>query len=221
MSIVLKLILYFFSNWLSVEIKKKRMRTCKWRARVDISVIIFKPNLKMEYKIRRIPLPQSKRSIALDVGGVIIAHGGSSTQSLLNDEHYLTAKPVPGAIEGVTALVAILGPENVFICSKAKETISRRTLEWMETHDFFQTTGFNRENILFVRQKLDKAAACHHWGIKAFVDDTISVLKPAAKRNPGLHCLFFAPETKIKHTRELIIIVNNWDDVLNYVSNNL
>ena len=91
---------------------------------------------------------------------------------------YLDTPAVAGAEAGVRHLVATLGPEKVFIVSKARCEGRSRTMTWLEHTGFLRRTGLRREHVLFTHEKRDKAAVCGLLGVTAFVDDLPEVLGP-------------------------------------------
>jgi hypothetical protein len=82
--------------------------------------------------------------VGVDVGGVLIGISSGSTDTMFAGDHR-AAPEVAGAVDGVAALVAALGPPNVFIISKAGDSMARKTLEWMHARDFFGRTNMLEE----------------------------------------------------------------------------
>ncbi len=78
--------------------------------------------------------------VGVDVGGVLIAIAPGATDTMFSGDHR-SAAAVPGAVEGVAALVTALGPHRVFIISKAGDAMAQRTREWLEATEFHARTG--------------------------------------------------------------------------------
>ena len=121
-------------------------------------------------------------SIGIDFGGVIVEHGvqvvmrGGDVQDTMFGQNYLESPANIGAVEAVSELVKALGPRNVFIVSKAKETMRKKTLEWLEYNAFFEKTGMFHCNVFFCREREDKGPIAEKIGIESFVDDNIPCL---------------------------------------------
>ena len=65
-------------------------------------------------------------------------------------------EPVPHAMEMIQHLVHKFLAQNVFVVSKAGPAMIEKTLQWFESIDFFQRTGFLPENVIFVKEFADK-----------------------------------------------------------------
>ncbi|WP_422774401.1 hypothetical protein ACN28C_16965 [Plantactinospora sp. WMMC1484] len=119
--------------------------------------------------------------IGIDIGGVLVQRmerppgpeGGEDT-ALLAD--FRRTPPVPGAFEAVTALVAGVFGEHVYLVSKCGEQVERRTRLWLEHHDFYVRTGVRAGNVHFCRTRQGKAPIAAALGLTHFVDDRLEVL---------------------------------------------
>ena len=87
------------------------------------------------------------------------------------------AQPVPFALEIITHLIHKFHASNVFIVSKAGPAIMAKTQEWFQQHQFLERTGFLRENVIFVRECVDKAEVVRSLGISIFLDDSLKVVR--------------------------------------------
>ena len=126
------------------------------------------------------PLSNGRLRIGIDVGGVIVpgaTAGNGKEDTLLSDAGHLKQKPMHGSLEVCKWLVETLGPDNVFVVSKAGRKVESNTLNWMQKTGFFDATLIRRQNVHFVRERCDKASLCAKLGINSFVDDNLGVLK--------------------------------------------
>lgn len=83
----------------------------------------------------------------------------------------------PEVFPSIRKIITLVGAERVFIVSKAREAMQKRTMEWMNTKNFFEETGFSRKNIFFCYERKDKAGICRSHNITHFIDDRIDVLQ--------------------------------------------
>ena len=115
--------------------------------------------------------------LGVDLGGVVIrSAGGDGDTGLLGDE-WLDTPAVDGCIDVLARLTAALFDRRVVIISKAGPKIQQRSREWLEHADFFARTGIGPTNLVFVRERRDKAGACRRWHVTHFVDDHVGVLQ--------------------------------------------
>ena len=115
--------------------------------------------------------------LGVDLGGVVIrSAGGVGDTGLLGDE-WLDTPEVDGCIDVLTRLTAVPFDTQVVIISKAGPKIQQRSRKWLEHTDFFARTGIGPTNLVFVRERRDKAGACRQWHVTHFVDDHVGVLQ--------------------------------------------
>ena len=102
--------------------------------------------------------------MGVDFGRVI---NGSPDQSGEADTVFLhggyaAAMATPGAagvFEVLPRLVRQFGG-RAWIVSKCGPNTQRRTLQWLEHHDFYRRTGLPEGNVRFCRERADKAVHC-------------------------------------------------------------
>ncbi len=115
--------------------------------------------------------------IGIDIGRVIIQGDGPDTSFVGgSDEEALRAPAVDGAFASLARIVALFGPDDVFLVSKCGKRVEARTRTWLAHHRFFEATGIREENLRFCRAREQKAPICAELGIRFFVDDRIDVL---------------------------------------------
>lgn len=136
--------------------------------------------------------PSAPLKVGLDIGGVIVdgnsllanATEGAEEElssdlheGFMAEEGFLRTPQVSGAFDGVAALVRKLGPENVFLVSKAGRKVEQKTREWLDAKQFFEKTSLLPENLIFCRERSEKAGICERLEISFMVDDHFDVLK--------------------------------------------
>lgn len=125
--------------------------------------------------------------IGIDIGRVLIEGDGPDTSFLSGSlEQALACPPCPGALEGLTALVELFGPEHTHLVSKAGPRVAERSRRWLEAHDVYARTGLRPEHLVFVRERRDKAREAVRLGLSHFVDDRLDVLHHLAGLVPHL-----------------------------------
>eukprot|EP00929_Paragymnodinium_shiwhaense_P030760 TRINITY_DN17376_c0_g2_i1.p1 TRINITY_DN17376_c0_g2~~TRINITY_DN17376_c0_g2_i1.p1 ORF type:complete len:710 (+),score=114.43 TRINITY_DN17376_c0_g2_i1:138-2267(+) len=117
----------------------------------------------------------------IDIGGVLTRESDPTVPREVLDSWDHTWE-APGAFDAVRRIVAVFGPQNVFLVSKMRPggSMQRRVEHWLhETCDFCKVTGVPKQNIVFVA-KVDgpdgKGPAASQLGLSFFVDDKIEAL---------------------------------------------
>ncbi|WP_243866704.1 hypothetical protein [Actinophytocola oryzae] len=90
------------------------------------------------------------------------------------DEEALVSPATAGAFEVLPDLVSRFDG-RVWVISKCGPRIQRRTLAWLDHHDFHGRTGIPLGNVRFCRRREEKAGHCARLGITHMVDDRIDV----------------------------------------------
>lgn len=135
--------------------------------------------------------------LGVDFGRVV--HGGAAisgeedTAFLDGDiEEAMRSPATAGMFEVLPGLVTRFGG-RVWVISKCGERVQRRTLQWLETHDFYHRTGIDPGNVRFCRKRADKAGHCTELGITHMVDDRLDVHHALRGLVPNLY--LFGPQT--------------------------
>ena len=63
------------------------------------------------------------------------------------------------------------------IIRKAGPKIQQRSRQWLEDVDFFGRTGIAPSNLVFVRERRDKADVCCRCAVTHLIDDHVGVLQ--------------------------------------------
>lgn len=138
--------------------------------------------------------------IAFDIGGVIVNKDNSEP----NIEAYLSIK----------MFVQKFKSENIFIISKAKNKWIALTHELFEKTNFYKETNFDKKNLYFVDEYVDKQTLCKKLEINYMVDDNIKVIKYMLEINTIP--IWFSPSQISYLDKQLlkkIIIANNWKTI--------
>lgn len=153
-------------------------------------------------------------AIGIDVGNVISAGGNE-----IFTPDFLKSKFMPDAIECISWLSNIFGPENMFIVSKCGEAMQIKTMKWLIHNEFFRESYVLPENVHFCLKRDQKAGICRKLGITYFIDDRIDIVEHVAQNyNPAMKAVFhFKPgDERIKYSAGNIIRVKSWLDVISH-----
>lgn len=91
-----------------------------------------------------------------------------------SDDEALASPATPGAWDVLPRLVTRFGG-RVWVISKCGPRIQRRTLAWLEHHDFYARTGIPASHVRFCRKREEKAVHCASLRITHMIDDRIDV----------------------------------------------
>jgi hypothetical protein len=111
-------------------------------------------------------------------------------------EEAIESPATPGAFEVIPRLVALF-ERRVWIISKCGEATQRKTLAWLEHHDFYGRTGLPRGNLRFCRERAEKAVHCRELGVTHMIDDRLEVHR--AIRDVVPHRYLFGPQGEVPH----------------------
>lgn len=112
--------------------------------------------------------------------GRVIQGGGAETgdqDTVFLDgglEEAMRTPATVGAFEVLPRLVTCFGG-RAWVISKCGERVQRRTLQWLDHHDFYRRTGIPPGNVRFCRRRADKATHCAELGITHMIDDRLDV----------------------------------------------
>lgn len=157
-----------------------------------------------------------KLRLGIDIGGVIRAKA-TGPQSV---EEYLVARPLTDVTRVITAFVDIFGSENIFIISRCPEYAEDTMVQWLDKQNFFTSIGFKRSNVYFCRERADKARIANQLKLTHFIDDRIDVLD--AMKDIVVNRILFTGGSNHDNTviDNGIIVLDNWDSVLEYMKIN-
>jgi hypothetical protein len=147
--------------------------------------------------------------LGVDLGRVI---QGASASSGVEDTVFLEggladalrSPATEGAFEALHRLVELFGG-RVWVISKRGKRVQRRTLQWLDHHDFYGRTGLPYGNVRFCRKRADKAEHCSDLGITHMVDDRLDVHRALRGLVPRLYLFGHQPEPApdwVRHVRD-------------------
>ncbi len=154
--------------------------------------------------------------LGVDIGKVIITGDTDSPDRSMFGKDFLQSPEVEGAVEILKYLVSSPRWVQVYLISKCGEDMQKRTLSWLEAHDFYNRTGIARENVYFCRERSDKAGIARRLSVTYFIDDRIDVLKSMPQQVRVK--ILFDPDNKVK-TRNDMAIARDWQEVYSILTN--
>ncbi|TDC42543.1 hypothetical protein E1281_36110 [Actinomadura sp. KC345] len=125
------------------------------------------------------------------IHGGLLAPGDGDTVFLDGPfEEALASPATEGVYEVLPGLVDAFGG-RAWIISKCGDRVRKRTLAWLDHHDFYARTGLPRENVRFCRKREEKARHCRELGITHMIDDRLDVHRAIREIVP--HRYLFGP----------------------------
>lgn len=162
---------------------------------------------------------QTKQSLGVDIGNVIINHRLAKTDDeTFYEEQYSTIPCTEGAFEALKKLNEFFNGE-VYLISKCTEWAEEKILAWFVDNDFYNHTGIKQENVYFVRKRDEKDLLCQTLGITHFIDDRLEVLSYMIESTSNLY-LFQPDEAELKLFEKFlpkVNVVGGWEEVLNSI----
>ncbi|WP_067461774.1 hypothetical protein [Actinomadura macra] len=134
--------------------------------------------------------------LGIDFGRVIhggpLAPGNADTVFLGGSfEEALASPATEGMWDVLPGLIEAFG-RRAWIISKCGERVQKRTLAWLDHHDFYARAGLPRGNVRFCRKRAEKARHCVELGITHMIDDRLDVHQ--AIRDVVAHRYLFGPQ---------------------------
>ena len=136
------------------------------------------------------------QNLGMDFGRVIQGGAGPDGAPDTNFlgtrlEEAINSPATPGAFEIIPQLVAHF-EGRVWIISKCGEGVQRKTLAWLDHHDFYALTGIPKRNVRFCRERADKAIHCSKLKITHMIDDRLDVHRAIREIVPNRY--LFGPQ---------------------------
>ncbi|GAA4229445.1 hypothetical protein GCM10022254_21880 [Actinomadura meridiana] len=126
------------------------------------------------------------------IHGGLLAPGDDDTAFLSGSfEEALASPATDGVYEVLPGLVEAFAG-RAWIISKCGDRVRKRTLAWLDHHDFYTRTGLRRENVRFCRKRPEKALHCAEIGITHMIDDRLDVHRAIREIVPYRY--LFGPE---------------------------
>jgi len=154
-------------------------------------------------------------TLGVDIGGVIIDRSNDNTDTSFFSDNYLSIPPVTGAFEALRRLSNERFGARIYLVSKCGPRIQAKTLAWLKHRNFYNKTGIAPENVLFCRERHEKAIICRKTHITHFIDDRLEVL--GYLRTVKNLYVFRPNPDEVKHFAKFldrVHIVNTWEEVL-------
>lgn len=114
-----------------------------------------------------------KVRIGIDIGKVIIGGAADQPDTSFFSDNFLATPPIHESFESIQWLAKEF---DVWIISKCGQKIQDRSLVWLEAYKFFEITGVNPEQVIFCRQRKEKAPIAESLGLRVFIDDRVDII---------------------------------------------
>ena len=167
--------------------------------------------------------PQTKLSLGVDIGNVIINHRGTNKDDeTLHEERYSTIPAAAGSLESLNELNKLFGG-RVYLISKCTPWAQDKILQWLDDNGFYGKTGINPQNVFFVRERHEKDVICRRSAITHFVDDRLEVLSHMIESTPHLY-LFQPDESEVAEFSQFlpkVTRVESWKEVVDKIKTSL
>ena len=112
--------------------------------------------------------------IGVDIGGVIIGRIHDKADTSFFGANYLETPQIEGAFESLRNLTE--AGFLIYLVSKCGKEVQEKSLNWLEHHYFFESTGVEKSNLRFCKTRPEKAGICTELGANYFVDDRLEIL---------------------------------------------
>lgn len=163
------------------------------------------------------------KSWGIDIGNVIIHNlpvkmrdaleaKNPSPEEVLKHLHL-----VSDALLGVRMLTQRVGPENVWVVSKANRLQTAVSKLAFERFKIYQTTGLKKDQVLFCPDRQDKRVIIQALDLEGHIDDRGEVIESIQGH---IKCpIWFAPEDYdaakwLPHIRYSVRVVSSWKQIV-------
>ena len=118
--------------------------------------------------------------IGIDIGRVIIGPqlGGVADTSFLGSQlkDALRTPPAEGSFDVIAGLVARTEGQ-VWLVSKCGPNVQKKTVAWLEHHQFWARTGMDPGHLRFCLHRPEKALHARELALSVMIDDRLDVLE--------------------------------------------
>jgi hypothetical protein len=118
-------------------------------------------------------MKMEKVRIGIDIGKVIIGGAAEQPDTSFFSDNFLETPPVPKAFESIQLLAKDF---DVWLISKCGQKIQDRSMAWLKTYKFFELTGVKSEQVIFCRQRKEKAPIAASLELRVFIDDRVDII---------------------------------------------
>ena len=127
-------------------------------------------------------------AFGVDIGGVLIDRVNEDDETQTQGpSSYADAAQVEGAFGAVARLAQRRFRDRIWLVSRCDKPRELVLIKWLERHDFFGSTGIPSNQVLFCRERHEKAAICRKLGLTHFIDDRLEVLSHLVGMVPHLY----------------------------------
>lgn len=120
----------------------------------------------------------------------------------------------------IKMIVQKYGSENIFIISKAGLEMQEKIRIWLDKYNFCDICGFDKNNLHFVKEYLDKKILIAKFDIDVFIDDHYKVIHSIMDLEQVKYIIWFNPKADQKliprKYRSKIMITSKWAKIWNY-----
>ncbi len=103
---------------------------------------------------------------------------------------------IHGIVKAMNGIVHRFRQENVFIVSSADDPLKKTILYWLKKKNILNRTGVSFGNLIFCKERREKAIVCAQKGITQFIDDRREVLHHIYESDPSIKLILFNPDEK-------------------------
>lgn len=114
-----------------------------------------------------------KVRIGIDIGNVIIGGPSELPDTSFFSDNFLATPPVPESFESIQRLAQEF---DVWLISKCGQKIQDRSMAWLEEYKFFDFTEVKPEQVIFCRQRKEKAPIAESLELRVFIDDRVDII---------------------------------------------
>ncbi|MDR3548566.1 MAG: hypothetical protein P4M11_09950 [Candidatus Pacebacteria bacterium] len=138
---------------------------------------------------------------------------------MLYNERYSSIPATAGVFESLKYLNDARFAGAIFLISKCNPWAQEKILIWLQDNDFYKKTGISEKNVLFCRERHEKAEICVAIGVTCFIDDRLEVLAAMESKVP--HLFLYEPDQaetdQYRRFLPMVTVVENWAEVVEQI----
>lgn len=120
----------------------------------------------------------------------------------------------------IKMLIQKYDSDNLFIVSKAGQEMQQKIKQWLDKYKFYDITGFDINNIYFVKEYTDKKEIIKKLKINVFIDDHHKVIQSIVDLDQLDTIIWFSKDANIKlipiKYKYKVRTTINWNKIWNY-----
>lgn len=160
---------------------------------------------------------EKTNKLGVDIGGVII-DGSSEHKDTIFTDSYLETPEVSNSVSSLKTLLDNSFQNDIYLISKCGPRIQKRTLDWLDHHNFYDRTGVGKNNVYFSLERKNKVDICKRLNITHYIDDRLEILGYLSDLNICEKLFLFKPRekevNKYKSYLKKVKRVESWNEVL-------